>query len=93
MVNNNPLATEQELVQALGGISDEQSFADILENFEIPVEMGSTVPYITEVKVETVAAPPVETVTPESSSNYANMTEDGQGNFVFTIIRTKRGTS
>jgi hypothetical protein len=25
--------------------------------------MGSTVPYITEVKVETVAAPPVETVT------------------------------
>jgi hypothetical protein len=25
MVNNKPLATEQELVQALGGISDEQS--------------------------------------------------------------------
>jgi hypothetical protein len=28
--------------------------------------MGSTVPYITEVKVETVAAPPVETVTQEA---------------------------
>jgi hypothetical protein len=46
------------LVQALGGIS-RAIFADILENFEIPVEMGSTV-YITEVKVETVAAPVVD---------------------------------
>jgi hypothetical protein len=32
MVNNNPLATEQELVQAGGSRA---IFADILENFEI----------------------------------------------------------
>jgi hypothetical protein len=49
--------------------------------------MGSTVPYITEVKVETVATASGDS---SSSSNYANMTEDGQKLCVLPLFDEKR---
>lgn len=36
MVNNNPLAIEQAVIQELGGINNENEFADKVENLEIP---------------------------------------------------------
>ena len=51
---------------------------------------------------EDLVPPKVESISPENSSNYANLTEDGQGNFVFyhvgnsgyeTIKRSSGGTT
>lgn len=51
---------------------------------------------------EDLVPPQVESISPENSSNYANLTEDGQGNFVFyhvgnsgyeTIKRSSGGTT
>lgn len=68
MVNTNPLATEQEVIQELGGIADEQEFADKIEDLEMNLKMGDT----TEV---------VPTISTSLSSKYKQLSKKvKQGN-------------